>query len=440
MKTKKIILGIGCAILALLIFCHFGIKTNQSAVLNAKNLEETTSDDISKITVTFYGTADTQMGITWYTPSADAYDSDVQVFYADSEQEAEVRTTVTNGINTNDASWTWHQVVISGLEAGTKYLYRVGDAKKDCWSKLGTFSTADPDLNEFEFVALSDTQQGEAGFSADAMRKAIAAVPSAAFVLHSGDVVEDSGNEELWTELLDSASDTLENIPILPTAGNHDASSDAFWQHFNVADASDQKTDGAYYSLNYGNMHLAVLNTNESTADDTSYVDEEQLAWLEKDLAEAKTEGYRWIVVNMHIGPYTVGNHANDPKMQGENGLRLRLGAVLERYGVDLVLEGHDHIPCVTDRITQGAQSEDGVIYMDTGAAGPKTYSVTDKMPDSYLDLFQYIDRTNREDNLYQDFAAIQVKDDTMHVTMYERNITLSGDQLHILYEFDIEK
>ena len=166
----------------------------------------------------------------------------------------------------------------------------------------------------------------------------------------------------------------------------------------------------------------------------------EKLQWLEKDLAHAKENGSEWIIVNIHIGPYTVGDHAGDLKLAGEKGERLRLGAVLEQYGVNLVIEGHDHIPCVTYGIVQGQKVDGGVVYMDTGAAGPKAYDLTKVMPDSYFDLFQFLDRTGRKNNIYQDFADIQVKKDKIHVVMYERNTVKKGQPLKIVDQFDVVK
>lgn len=458
MKAKKFISGISILCIISLIFLHYRDKIfsdnffakkleavtglvldRDSSKLSVDNLTGTPNDDISKVTVTFYGDTATQMGITWYTKEDKNYGSDIQLFDAATRQEVDFQKSVETGNNTNDASWIYHQIVLSGLTEGTKYLYRVGDKDKDCWSAMGSFQTADPNAEDFEFLALSDTQ-GEAQYAASALKEAKATVPNASFLLHSGDFVDDACEEKLWTEMVDTSKDVLMNLPIVPTVGNHETATNAFWQHFNLLSEAEQKAAGVYYSLDYGKVHFAVLNTNESTADDNSYVDETQLEWLKNDLAHAKENGCEWIIVNMHIGSYAVGDHAGDTKLGGDNGMRLRLGAVFEQYGVNLVIEGHDHIPCVTYGIVQGKKADKGVVYMDTGAAGPKAYKLTTLMPDTYFDLFQYMDRTDRNNNIYQDFADIQVQKDKIHVILYERNTMKKGQPLSILYTFDVVK
>jgi acid phosphatase type 7 len=67
--------------------------------------------------------------------------------------------------------------------------------------------------------------------------------------------------------------------------------------------------------------------------------DSQQMIWLEKDL---KANKQKWTIVYWHHPPYTMGSHNSDT----EDELRLlREGVVplLEKYKVDLVLNGHSH-------------------------------------------------------------------------------------------------
>ena len=457
MKLKKFVLVISILSIILLIFLHFreditssqffsknieavtGIVFKSEPKLSDEELTAKGNDDISKITVTFYGNTATQMGLTWYTRTSKTYGNDVQVYDAESKKKVECKQSAESGKNTIHDKWTYHQVVLSELTPATKYMYRVGDEKKDSWSQIGSFSTSNPATEEFNFIALSDTQ-GTAKFARATMKEALTIEPNSPFLFHSGDFVDDGGDEQLWSEMIDTSKDVLMNLPIMPAVGNHDKDTDSFWQHFNLQSESKRKETGVYYSLDYGKVHFAVLNTNEVSSDGASYVDDDQLKWLEKDLAHAKENGSEWIIVNMHIGCYTVGNHAGDPKLAGDKGERLRLGAVFEKYGVNLVIQGHDHIPCVTKDIVQGKVTNGGVTYMDTGAAGPKAYELTDVMPKSYFDLFQFLDKSNRKNNIYQDFADVQVKKDKIHVVLYERNVKQKGQPLKIVYQFDVLK
>jgi hypothetical protein len=64
-----------------------------------------------------------------------------------------------------------------------------------------------------------------------------------------------------------------------------------------------------------------------------------QVTWLKQDLA-ANTQP--WTVVYFHHPPYTKGSHNSDTESELIN-MRERVVRILERYKVDLVLNGHSH-------------------------------------------------------------------------------------------------
>lgn len=141
----------------------------------------------------------------------------------------------------------------------------------------------------------------------------------------------------------------------------------------------------------------------------------------------------------MHKGLYTVGEHADNEKFAGTAGARIRLGAVLEKHGVNLVIQGHDHCPSVTKPIKAGKASDGGVVYINTGAAGTKAYTKEDNMPAEYYELFDYIDTMEREKDIYQDFAVVEVSDASLAVTMYEINMMKTERQMYELYRVEID-
>ena len=239
---------------------------------------------------------------------------------------------------------------------------------------------------------------------------------------------------------MNSAGNILANNIIAPAVGNHEANSHAFWQHFMLEKTNGHKETGLYYSYDYGNVHFVCLDTNKTNEDNTSYIDDEQLSWLESDLKAAKENGADWIIVNMHRGLYTVGEHADNEKFAGEDGARIRVGSIFEKYGVNLVVQGHDHCPSVTKSLKAGQVADDGVIYINTGAAGSKSYELEINMPSEYYELFEYFPEGERVKDTYQDFAVITVSKSSLKVVMYEANIMKTDNQVYILYQFEIEK
>lgn len=103
---------------------------------------------------------------------------------------------------------------------------------------------------------------------------------------------------------------------------------------------------GRWWAHHDGDVLLVGLDSN--LADDPG-----QRAWLERTLASA-TE--RWRIVMVHHPPYSAGYQGSD------KAVRHAFAPLFERYGVQLVLSGHDHD-------YQRSESIDGVTYVVTGGA-----------------------------------------------------------------------
>lgn len=117
------------------------------------------------------------------------------------------------------------------------------------------------------------------------------------FGIDCGDIVGDK--PELFPHYI-SSQDRM-NVPFYRAMGNHDMklygrSNESSYQTF-------EDTFGpAYYSFNRGNVHYVVLNDVFYLARDyfyAGYIDERQLAWLEKDLSYVPDSSL--VMVAMHI-------------------------------------------------------------------------------------------------------------------------------------------
>ncbi len=418
---------------------HADIKEDVIVVQN-----ENVYDGINRIAITFYGDSSTQMGLSWYTPNNGdiTYGNDIEVILEKSMDKVDIDYEVDTGEAEYDVDSMYHQTVIKGLEAGEKYYFRVGDKAANQWSEYGSFTTNSSANKEFSFIAVTDTQSAhlpDAYFSAETIEKALELENSAAFIMHSGDFVDDGDEETLWLAQMNASKEVLLNNIIVPAVGNHEEDDHSWWQHFKVEHTNDHKTTGAYYSYNYGNAHFVVLDTNKTNTEATSYIDDEQLEWLKEDLQNAKDNGFKWIIVNMHKGLYTVGEHSDNEKYAGEEGARVRVGQVFEEYGVDLVIQGHDHCPSVTYPIKDGKVDNGGVIYINTGSAGAKAYELDMSiMEPEYYELFEYMPEGERKDDTFQNFAIINVTDSKITVKMYEMNLLINENNLYIIKEFEI--
>ncbi|PYF97292.1 protein of unknown function, partial [Georgenia satyanarayanai] len=397
----------------------------------------------NRITTTFYGDPATQRAFTWY--HSIATDAPAVLLSTDAGFAPDATELVPATQHDSAHGETVHQAVATGLEPGTTYHYRVGDSVSEVWSATGTFRTPTGE-GDFTFIDLTDTQakaSTEAELAAGTMRKALAAVPEAEFMLHNGDVVQDGDVEQDWVDMLGAAQDSLLATTIAPASGNHDMAPQAFVDHFMLEHPGGQDTTtGAYYSYTYNGAHFMVLNTNE---DAEQAITDEQLAWLEQDAAAAREAGADWLVLTMHKGVYTAGNHADDSDILA---MRDVLVPVIDELEIDLVLQGHDHYMSRTQvlehdpdgvegagvvemtRITEVVNGQrieyhldpEGTIYFMPNTAGAKHYRQIDETEhfdlEAYLRLFDRLG-TPRAGTV-ETFTSVDVTEERLTVEVFQ--------------------
>lgn len=415
---------------------------------------------ISKITVTFCGDASTAKGFTWYT-NRDSQSSDVQVTpqtgqTPDFSRAKTFTGTVADSHNSPDE--LIHKASAAGLTGNTAYCYRVGDAGLNIWSEPAVFTTA-PESGSFTFIDMSDTQfanQAGANITADTIAKALFQAGNAGFIIHNGDVV-DNKSEKQWNLLLQTAKASLMNTTIMPSSGNHDAGNSTFIDHFNF-DTPGQSATGAYYSVDYSNAHFVVLNTNESS-DHYKEFTNAQVDWLKADIGSAKSAGAQWIIVVMHMGPYTTAEHSSDSNIKNT---RAKIAPLLSELGVDLVLQGHDHVYERSKPIADGAAAKEtivteafngspvnyiadpkGTVYLTPGTAGTKHYYQNAGLSKSYLNLFDVADGPYKGDpdlNNQETFIAITIDGSRLTATAYQISKTINNGAPYIIDQLGIMK
>ncbi|MDD3060688.1 MAG: metallophosphoesterase family protein [Sulfurimonas sp.] len=159
-----------------------------------------------------------------------------------------------------------------------------------------------------------------------------------------GDNAYTSGTQKDYNEgFFEAYPELLKRFAPWAAMGNHDARRWAFYDIFdypvNGENGGIKSGDERYYSLNNGNLHLVMLDSE--TADRAA--DGAMASWLKQDL-EANTKP--WVIVVFHTPPYTDGGHHSDSDY--DSGGRLRdirenFVPIFDAYGVDLVLSGHSH-------------------------------------------------------------------------------------------------
>ena len=113
------------------------------------------------------------------------------------------------------------------------------------------------------------------------------------------------------------------NVKFYASLGNHDNTNQRLYKPFNM-------NGERYYSFK-----PSPLAGVRFFALDSNYMDAEQIAWMEKELAASKSE---WKIMFFHHPLYSSGGtHGSEVK------LREQIEPIFVKHGVDLVLAGHDH-------------------------------------------------------------------------------------------------
>jgi hypothetical protein len=246
----------------------------------------------------------------------------------------------------------WH-AELSGLSPGTIYCYEI-EGGDGAWTDPTGFRTAPSlDAGTVRFAALGDL--GARTGDQFAVLEQLVKVPFELAVL-TGDVGYPDGRiEDFESNYFGVYAQLIDRVPFVPASGNHEYNTQGarpFITSFVLPHTGGASARERWYSTDWGPVHFAIIDTEAITG--------EQVAWLDRDLAETPAV---WRVVVGHRPPYSSGYHGSDAA------IRDALVPVFERRGVDLVLSGHDHDYERTHPIND-------VTYVVTGGGGVGTRPV----------------------------------------------------------------
>ena len=130
-------------------------------------------------------------------------------------------------------------------------------------------------------------------------------------------------------------------VKFYASLGNHDDPSERFYKPFNM-------NGERYYSFKPANSSVRFF------ALDSNYMDDKQLAWLDKELIAS---GSDWKICFFHHPPYSSGEaHGSD------TALRAQVEPIFVKYGVNAVFTGHEHF---YERI----KPQKGIAYFIAGSS-----------------------------------------------------------------------
>ena len=355
----------------------------------------------------------TTQSITWFAApeytktaavveyvAADAYDSGEYTF-----TKVNGTSKAYDGFEENQATLI-NSATLTGLTPGTTYCYRVGDGIDGHWSVVQRFTTAVEEADTSFFV-IGDTQllgNVEADAEAIALLHQLAENVNSNdvdFGLQTGDFIDDAGSLEAWNEILGIFAEDYAGLPMVQVMGNHEYygnTSGSFGK------AIFQIPNEKYYSVEYGNVYIAVINCNANV--------EEAANWLIED---AKNSDCEWKVATVHQPPYYT-NPKGSSAAYNEF-----LPAAIDEAGIDVVFSGHDHSYARTEPMTGGeVDTEEGAVYFICGDLGEKSRS-TEYAPDNNPD-FHFAKISQEYDAIY---LVVNTNGRSMTVTAHDADGTV---------------
>ncbi|MBB5638008.1 hypothetical protein HDE68_003934 [Pedobacter cryoconitis] len=260
---------------------------------------------------------------------------------------------------------TEHKIQLKGLLPATKYYYAIGGLKDTLQGNQDNYFVTLPEpgkIGRYRIAALGDCGDNSINQRRvkEQVLKYIGKNDLTAWILLGDNAYSDGTDSEFQSKFFNIyKDDLLKKYPLFPAPGNHDyhdtdlsskraqeTHETAYYQNFsmpvNGESGGTPSHTQAFYSFDIGNIHFISLDSYGKEDQTYRLYDTlgPQVNWIKKDLAENKNKG--WVIAFWHHPPYTMGSHNSD---QEEELVKIRENfiRIIEREGVDLVLNGHSH-------------------------------------------------------------------------------------------------
>lgn len=311
-----------------------------------------------------------------------------------------------------------HRVIFNNLKPSTSYIYRVGNG--EVWSEWFSFSTASDKPEPLSFLYFGDVQSDIKSQCSRLFRNAYSHFPGSGFMIFAGDLVDRSVDER-WDQFFQAGGWILGTIPSLPTPGNHEYNSipnsskrtfSSHWQQIFTmpANSPSEELSSRVYYTDYQGVRLISLDSPAIgyTESDSTLI----ITWLEKVLSSGQN---KWKIVFTHYPVYSCSQGRDNEEY------RAAVQPLIEKYGVDLVLQGHDHTYCRGQNSANAGKDHKNLPVYVVSVAGAKMYGLNSSL---------WADRVASETQLYQHITIDNNK-------LYYKSFTIAGE----LYDaFEISK
>ena len=280
------------------------------------------------------------------------------------------------------------------LQAGTRYAYRaVTGEKVSPWYQ---FYTQSDSADQVSFLYVGDVQDSIGGEANRFLRETLSRHPESEFLVCGGDL-SDGPRQSCWDEAFRDIDSVAQAMPLLVVAGNHDYRKGVIqWleRRFPLTFSyflDSKMGDNQVYTLNYGPVQFFLLDSNR----ELPYL-LTQRDWLKAQLEQSRA---RWKIVVLHHPLFSIRSRSRNLIQ------RWVFNDLLEDYGVDLVLQAHEHAYA---RMT----AHEG------GQAVTPVYTVSHCSPKNY-EIYEN-DRYDKSITSSRFYQTVRISGDTLTLAAYE--------------------
>lgn len=401
------------------------------------------------------GSTSADINLSWYADAKNGSVTQVRFFDENGNVAAEALGTVGPASKGKEA----HKVSVTALQPDMLYRYSVSNDGIH-WSREYAYKT--PKAGSFRFAYVGDPQltlwkqdKNSRYFSADkttaqAWKDVVKKIAEKRidFIVSAGDQVDRffRGREREYGHFF--APQELRSIPVAVTIGNHDRHYLSLY-HYNMP--NEQKFEPILSAENKKNAEMATVEAAGNywylynkvlfvTLNSAAYPDNVDMAKLYVDrfdktlyLATTVNKGkYTWLFVQHHKSTVIFQNSANGAykNYYAEAGF----DKLMDKYRVDFVLGGHDHVYARTFALRDGhvvnsnkdiIVNPGGTISLTANTSGGLKYSGgPHDFPESTAVAFQYIT---------PQYTIVDVSDETVSFITYAIDSSTPVDSFRVM-------
>jgi len=207
-------------------------------------------------------------------------------------------------------------------------------------------------------------------------------------VIFGGDTVNHGGDEAEWAGFWKAVNGSLNGVKTAAVAGNHDNHALLAGQFDLPSAAPAEPGEGWFYSFSAGHVFFIMLDSNIMGAANQADID-----WLRAELQSEAAKAAHWRVAVMHHPMWPLSDIPRD--LQRAETMREFFLPLLEEFGIDLILCGHQHVYSRTQPMRgdsaladadgngissrNGISSGNGIIQVMVASGDKASYAVSER-------------------------------------------------------------